>query len=61
MLFRSTVTMLGNAASSLMYGVLGDLIPLRVLGSIAFLLGLLPAALIFSKDVQGIRINRKEA
>ena len=56
-----TVTMLGNGASSLMYGILGDLIPLRTLGSISFLLGLIPAALVFSKDVQGIRINRNEA
>lgn len=56
-----TVTMLGNGASSLMYGILGDLIPLRTLGSISFLLGLIPVALVFSKDVQGIRINRNEA
>lgn len=55
-----TVTMLGNAASSLMYGILGDLIPLRTLGSISFLLGLIPAALIFSKDVQSIEIKKNE-
>ena len=55
-----TVTMLGNGASSLMYGILGDLIPLRTLGSISFLLGLIPAALVFSKDVQNIDIKRNK-
>lgn len=56
-----TVTMIGNTASSLMYGVLGDLIPLRILGTVAFLLGLIPLALAFDKDVQGIQINQSEA
>ncbi len=56
-----TVVMLGNAASSLMYGVLGDLIPLRTLGTIAFLLFLIPAALVFSRDVQSMEMKKKEA
>ena len=49
-----TTSMLGNAASSVMYGVLGDLIPLRILGVIAFLLGLIPVSLIFDRDVQAL-------
>ncbi|MBR4470456.1 MAG: MFS transporter [Erysipelotrichaceae bacterium] len=56
-------SMLGNAASSLIYGILGDLIPIRTLGVIAFLLGMIPIALVFDKDVQNINegkiINEK--
>lgn len=55
-----TASMLGNGASSLMYGVLGDLIPLRTLGTISFLLGLIPAAMVFSRDVQNIDIKKNE-
>ena len=53
-----TASMLGNGASSLMYGILGDLIPLRTLGTISFLLGLIPAAMVFSRDVQSIDIKK---
>ena len=53
-----TVTMIGNASSSLMYGLLGDLIPLRILGTAAFLLGLIPLLLVFDRDVQGIEFSR---
>ncbi len=53
--------MTGNALSSLLYGVLGDLIPLKLLGTIAFLLGLIPLSLVFSRDVQGIDFRKNEA
>ena len=52
-----TVTMMGNALSSLVYGVLGDLIPLRTLGVVAFLLGLIPVSLVFDRDVQNIEVE----
>ena len=55
-----TTVMLGNALSSLVYGVLGDLIPLKPLGVTAFLLGLLPVILIFDPDVQNISNKNNE-
>ena len=54
-----TASMLGNALSSLVYGVLGDLIPLKPLGVVAFLLGLLSVILVFDPDVQSININKE--
>lgn len=58
-----TAVMIGNALSSLVYGVLGDLIPLKVLGTLAFMLVLIPITLAFSEDVQELKIrnNKKQA
>ena len=55
-----TVTMIGNALSSLVYGVLGDLIPLKLLGVCAFLLGAIPVMLVFDPDVQNIDAGKNE-
>jgi MFS family permease len=55
-----TVTMIGNALSSLVYGVLGDLIPLKLLGVCAFLLGIIPVMLVFDPDVQNIDAGKNE-
>ena len=54
-----TTSMLGSALSSLVYGVLGDMIPLKPLGVAAFLLGLLSVVLVFDPDVQSIHTNKE--
>jgi predicted MFS family arabinose efflux permease len=47
-----TVVIIGNALSALIYGVLGDLVRLNILGAAGYLLALLVLPLILSKDVQ---------
>ena len=54
-----TAVLIGNALSALIYGVLGDLIRLNILGSAGYLLALLIMPLFLAKDVQGIDIKKE--
>ena len=53
-----TAVLIGNALSALIYGILGDLIRLNILGSAGYLLALLILPLFLAKDVQGIDIKK---
>ena len=54
-----TAVLIGNALSALIYGVLGDLIRLNILGSAGYLLALLIMPLFLAKDVQGLDIKKE--
>ena len=54
-----TVTTLGNALSSLVYGILGDYMDLRILGSVGSLLGIIPVLAMFAPEVMELDISQE--
>ena len=54
-----TVTTLGVALSNLVYGILGDYIDLRILGSAGNLLGIIPVLAMFAPEVSELDISQE--